>query len=645
MKYSKLIFYAIFLLLISLSIFLANVLNFLSTDIKLSADSASDSDDHIKVTDTTNNLIWFLQISDLHLSIFNDASRITEFNEFCHDTIDAIKPSVVLATGDLTDAKDVDGIGTKQYKEEWQIYKSILDKTKVEDKTIWLDIRGNHDTFDVAGLDSPQNLFTNYSVQGYNHSRSYMYQVRKENNLYTFIAIDASLNTGPRHPFNFIGIVDEQEIIKISSFIQRTENSTSKNTIFYGHFPTASIVSKGWKNIREIIGKHNRGLAYVCGHYHTLGGLVDRMYTLQKEGFLELELVDWKDKREYRLMAIDHGILSFTDIHHGDWPIVLITMPKSALFHNPSKENLEVLRNSTHIRILAFSIAKIDIVEVNINKGEWMTGRQVEGPLFVIPWNPLDYATGLHKIEIHVRDFEGREKFSSQTFSLDGTRVPFSLWSNLFLMVHANILFSLLFYLLIAILVLPLLVTRYAFGSVKATGEHRRILRKYGSIPLFEKIWILSRLDRIFWPTIFYPIYLIVGPWTIGYLVEDHIGVVFAWGIFVNGTFIPDGLAYIYGSFELVTFQLPLTIILANAVYQRFYDLKPTLGKTPSFLSKLCLHLVFTVLLLIQLIFSYMFWLEYGGMALLFSVIRTWSVIVGTVLIYQASHFPQEWIK
>lgn len=38
-------------------------------------------------------------------------------------------------------------------------------------------------------------------------------------------------------------------------------------------------------------------MVYLCGHLHTLGGLVPQMYTVQDEGFAELELADWKDAR------------------------------------------------------------------------------------------------------------------------------------------------------------------------------------------------------------------------------------------------------------------------------------------------------------------------------------------------------------
>lgn len=60
------------------------------------------------------------------------------------ETLDVIEPTVVLASGDLTDAKDSDNLGSRQYREEWQIYHDIIQQGHVHNKTIWLDIRGNH---------------------------------------------------------------------------------------------------------------------------------------------------------------------------------------------------------------------------------------------------------------------------------------------------------------------------------------------------------------------------------------------------------------------------------------------------------------------------------------------------------------------
>jgi len=39
------------------------------------------------------------QISDIHISIFHDVTRVTQLKEFCDLTLNAIQPSVVLASG------------------------------------------------------------------------------------------------------------------------------------------------------------------------------------------------------------------------------------------------------------------------------------------------------------------------------------------------------------------------------------------------------------------------------------------------------------------------------------------------------------------------------------------------------------------
>ncbi len=45
------------------------------------------------------------------------------------------------------------------------------------------------------------------------------------------------------------------------------------------------------------------------------------------KGLREAELEDWKDGRKTRVMAVDSGMLAYTDFTHGDWPVVLVTWP------------------------------------------------------------------------------------------------------------------------------------------------------------------------------------------------------------------------------------------------------------------------------------------------------------------------------
>lgn len=99
-------------------------------------------------------------------------------------------------------------------------------------------------------------------------------------------------------------------------------------------------------------------------------------------------------------MAVDHGMLSFVDVDHDVWPVVLITNPKHTLFLIPKAESVESIKASTHIRILTFSPSDIVRVEVKIDDGEWRLCRHVSGPLYVSEWNPTQYLRGLHYIKV-----------------------------------------------------------------------------------------------------------------------------------------------------------------------------------------------------------------------------------------------------
>nr|CAD7416482.1 unnamed protein product [Timema poppensis] len=316
------------------------------------------------------------------------------------------------------------------------------------------------DNFNVLNLESKENYYRNYSIQGVSHPRSYLHQISKGGDKYSFIGVDACLEPGPRRPFNFVGMLRKNEMEHVRNLSEEAHRQGSNYTIWFGHYPTSCILTPGPGGVRALIGSHREGLVYLCGHYHTLGGMVSNMYTLQQAGFLELELGDWKDNRLYRVAAVDHGLFSFIDVHHRDWPVILITNPKHTLYKMPTREPLNRMRNSTHIRMLIFSLSHIVDVQVKVDEEGWRPCTEVKGPLYVAMWEPNKYAQGLHYIHVHVEDGDGRVKTITQPFSLDDTRLGFHLLPRFVLMSNISLVFQLMFGFMLVICVVPLCILR-----------------------------------------------------------------------------------------------------------------------------------------------------------------------------------------
>lgn len=54
----------------------------------------------------------------------------------------------------------------------------------------------------------------------------------------------------------------------------------------------------------------------------------------------------------YRVLAIDHDLLSFQDVYLNDQPVIVITNPKHHQFLSPSHEPVSRITHSTHIRLV-----------------------------------------------------------------------------------------------------------------------------------------------------------------------------------------------------------------------------------------------------------------------------------------------------
>ncbi len=192
-------------------------------------------------------------------------------------------------------------------------------------------------------------------------------------------------------------MIFKSDIEKLEEYSHLSRSSTG--TIWFGHYPVSTIISP--KSLKFIMAD---GIAYLCGHLHTLGGLISKFYTRHTNGLLELELGDWKDNRIFRILAFDGGIFSFEDYSASESIFVLITNPKNIQFKTERERNIGKIRYSTHIRFLIFSQKPINKSSVYIDDKYVGSAYKANStsPLYLLPWNPDDYKNGIHTIRILV---------------------------------------------------------------------------------------------------------------------------------------------------------------------------------------------------------------------------------------------------
>ncbi|KAJ8753039.1 hypothetical protein K2173_011807 [Erythroxylum novogranatense] len=541
----------------------------------------------IKVEGGPESVIWVVQLSDLHFSVHHP-DRAFDFRNIVGPALSMINPSLVLITGDLTDGKSKDLLTMKQNEGDWLEYQNVMEdviKRSGLDKSIFFDLRGNHDNFGVPLVGGSFDFFSKYSINGQLGRRKNVNSITLETaeRRHLFIGLDSTSRTGVRGPTNLFGHPTDELLSQIDIQLSQWDSQSEKpvTKIAFGHFPLSfSAISHSRKSLKDVFLKHSVS-AYLCGHLHTKFGknlkrlhMSDQKYLFSQlfqlnihqfpsqrtvncslgapvpKEFWEWEMGDWRKSRAMRITTVDRGHVSYVDIDlksETKKTIVLPTFPLDSRFmstfsgHQSYECQHKILSSFGTVRTLVFSVSPImsviariydtrpgtsDLVmETPMTK---LVGEKTRGDLYAAPWNYQafgDSSPDRFWLEVEAIDIMGRSTLSEpRPFSINGLTVKISwTWKEFFVMgCQWSALYYPILWIVIYSTILILLIPKVIPIFSVRQYSYKSFINEKGF--LRGVAWVLQDLCRItmVWlGTLGYVIYLILCPWFIGQVFTD----------------------------------------------------------------------------------------------------------------------------
>ncbi|KAF4724654.1 hypothetical protein FOZ63_023286 [Perkinsus olseni] len=248
---------------------------------------------------------FLIHISDIHVSQFNNIT-INKLSTFCRDFLPRVKGHGLVATvlgGDLVDSNVAAWSG--QYPgpiaEEWAKLSHVL-LTECAPHSPILTVRGNHDSFAVAGYDDEKNHFYRDMVEQLwpkspelvrGPSGSWMLPV----NDYLLIGLDLTPSAGASRHF-FGELSEETEAWLEAEWIQKRRDM---RTIIVTHYNFGTLEPPSRRRLTRILHEASDVHVLLTGHTHTVMG--HWMYA-QFEKLLEMEIPDFKFNGVVRLLQL-----------------------------------------------------------------------------------------------------------------------------------------------------------------------------------------------------------------------------------------------------------------------------------------------------------------------------------------------------
>ncbi|KAI6684312.1 hypothetical protein NL676_030225 [Syzygium grande] len=438
----------------------------------------------IEVKGAPESVVWVVQLSDLHFSVHHPL-RAAHFKTHVAPALSLVNPSLVLVTGDLTDGKSKDLLTMKLNEEEWVEYRDVMEDVARRSglhKSLFYDLRGNHDNFGVNVEGGSLDFFSKYSINAElgrtGNINSVTLQAGERKHL--FVGLDSTMSVSTRGPTNLFGHPTDQLLAELDSELSQWDSLTTRpvTKISFGHFPLSfSATSSSGKSLRDIFLKHSLS-AYLCGHLHTRFGKnlkrhhqssdrdsflhnlfqlnIHQVPTLWDQNcsfgappykeFWEWEMGDWRKSRAMRILAIDSGHVSYLDINFESGvkeTIIVPTFPldsrfmSAALSHHRYECQYMVPSSYETIRALVFSVSPIAsvvarvydsrdgdlsmVMEAHMTKHE---GNASRGNFYSAVWNYRafeDPSPDRYWLQIKAIDMAGKSSLTElRPFSING---------------------------------------------------------------------------------------------------------------------------------------------------------------------------------------------------------------------------------
>ncbi|KAK7295218.1 hypothetical protein RJT34_18123 [Clitoria ternatea] len=539
------------------------------------------------VKGVSDSVVWVVQLSDLHFSVHHP-NRASDFTQHVPPALSIINPSLVLITGDLTDGKSKDLLTMKQNEDEWVEYRNVMD-TVIEKsglhKSLFYDLKGNHDSFGVPAIGGVYDFFSKYSINGQLGRNGSVNSVTLETpeRKHLFVGLDSTMSIGLRGPTNLLGHPTDQLIkdldLELSKWDFQSEKPVTK--ISFGHFPLSFSAPSSGRTLEDVFLKHSIS-AYLCGHLHARFGknlkrhhqLSHHSLSLQKffqfnihqgsfertvncslgtppiQEFWEWEMGDWRKNRAFRVLAIDRGHVSYVDLDLKSGTkhaIILPTFPLDSRFMLTSSCHYKYVCQSVApssyetIRALVFSISPVLsvvarvydsqsgnldlVVETHMFKHADENSR---GNLYVAPWNYKafeDAAPDRFWLQIEANDITRRSTLSElRPFSINGQSFKLSWSWNEFLVMGCQwaAFYYPLFWSAMCFMFTLLLLPKAVMVFPKKIYTYKNFISKKGLAN--GVLWFLQELCRVhtlWFGWIAYLFYLILFPWFIGQVFTE----------------------------------------------------------------------------------------------------------------------------